>query len=114
MAPVDEDARVVGGDLGESPSGFGWRAVQVFVFPADPFDQVRVQLVGEEADQQGFVEVPIVVDPARHDAVDHRGDLTEGQVGTTAQPPPSNSASHVFLGGLADGGQKARLPPPIG
>ena len=102
MAPVGKHAWVGFGDVGDSLPGFGWCTVQVFEFPSGPFDQMMVYLFSQEVDQQGFIEAPVVVDPAGHDAVDHRGDFGEAQVGASAQTPPADSTSHVLRGGLAD------------
>jgi hypothetical protein len=74
---VDEHAAVIRSDLGDPLPGLRTGTMQVSEFSHGPPDQMWIDPVGEEADQQGFAEAPIVVDPTRHDAVHHRGDFSE-------------------------------------
>ena len=110
MAPVHESARIGRGDPRELAARFGLGAVQVFVFPAGPTHQMAVELSVQELHQQGLVEASVVVDPARHDAVDPRGDLREGQIGTTPQPPTTDGGGHRLARLLTDGRKETCLP----
>jgi hypothetical protein len=74
---VDEHAAVIRSDLGDPLPGSRTGTMQVSEFSHGPPEQMWIDPVGEEADQQGFAEAPIVVAPTRHDAVDHRGDFSE-------------------------------------
>src|SRR5882724_1650616 len=67
----------------------------------------------KEADQLCFVEAPVVVDPAGHDAVDPRGDFVETQGGAAPESPAADLGRHVFLGVLTDRGQKPGSPAAV-
>src|SRR4051794_7169799 len=85
---------------------------QPFVFSTSPAHQVGVDAL-QEGIQLRRVKPALIVDPARHDWIELRGELIQTSSSPQVQPPVTNLAPHRFESIPADRGQEPKKWCPI-
>jgi hypothetical protein len=67
---------------------------EAFVFPHGPADQKVVEMSKDRV-QRGFVEAPVVLNPAPKDRIPHVRQVVNGFVAPQGQPPAPHLLTHL-------------------
>src|SRR6266478_7943605 len=67
---------------------------EAFIFPHGPTDQKVVEMT-EDRVQRGFVEAPVVLNPAAQDRIPHARQVVNGFVAPQGQPPAPHLLAHL-------------------